>query len=73
MAARLLGIGRTSLYRYMKTLDRREQESTTIIDFKTIDNNAHHETGEIDNPAWSVSANRKLVSSLTCALMCDQM
>ncbi len=71
MAARLLGIGRTSLYRYMKTLDRKEQASATSL--KTTSNDAHHETGEIDNPAWSVSANRKLVNSLTCALMCDQM
>jgi len=73
VAAEVLGISRTTLYRYLKDLDCEEQGSATSSDFKTIGNHAHHETVEINDPARSVSAHSKLVNSLRFALMCDQI
>src|SRR6266436_9300804 len=73
VAAEVLGISRTTLYRYLKDLDCEEQGSATSSDFKTIGNHAHQESVEINDPARSVSAHSKLVNSLRFALMCDQI
>ncbi len=73
VAAEVLGISRTTLYRYLKDLDCEEQGSATSSDFKTIGNHAHHETVEINDPAQRVSARSKLVNSLRFAVMCDQI